>query len=162
LKARWRIGAAVTHSATKAMGEIVVTSVNLEQLEPMISLNAEHRESLVKRAGGVLSAAEVGSLLQITHLVVDERRTTGALLAIKRGSDWLYPRCQFAVDETVPGIEEVVRGIGSAGPWVTLDFLLAPDEVLGGLTPLAALSRGGEMREMVMRLVRSEVADGFS
>jgi hypothetical protein len=44
----------------------------------MISLNAEHRESLVKRAGGVLSAAEVGSLLQITHLVVDERRTTGA------------------------------------------------------------------------------------
>jgi hypothetical protein len=53
--------------------------------------------------------------------------------------------------------------MSGSGPWVTLDFLLAPDAVLDGMTPLKALSHSDEMRERVMRLVRSEAdGDGFS
>jgi hypothetical protein len=145
------------------MGAIGPSVVDLEPLAPMIALNAQHRETLLKRADGVLSAAEVGHLLHLTRQAVDKRRKTGALLALRQGSDWRYPRCQFTDADTVPGLAEVVRGMSGSGPWVTLDFLLAPDAVLDGMTPLKALSRGDEMRERVMRLVRSEHdGDGFS
>ena len=72
--------------------------------------NAQHREALLKRADGVLSAAEVGHLLQLTRQAVDKRRRTGALLALRQGSGWRYPRCQFTDADTVPGLAEVVRG----------------------------------------------------
>jgi hypothetical protein len=145
------------------MGAIGLSGTDIEPLAPMIALNAQHRETLLKRAGGALSAAEVGNLLHLTRQAVDKRRKTGALLAIKQSSDWRYPHCQFTDADTVPGLAEVVRGMSGSGPWVTLDFLLAPDAVLDGMAPLTALSRSDEMRERVMRLVRSEAdGDGFS
>jgi hypothetical protein len=49
-------------------------------------------------------------------------------------------------------VPEVVRGLAAAGPWVTLDFLLAPDTVLGGRTPLQALQNGD--RDEVLRLAQ--------
>jgi hypothetical protein len=60
----------------------------------------------------------------------------------------------------IPGLAEVVRGFAAAGPWVTLDFLLAPDTALGGRTPLQALQAGD--RAEVMRLVRAGQGEGFA
>jgi hypothetical protein len=57
-------------------------------------------------------------------------------------------------------VPEVVRGLAHAGPWVTLDFLLAPDTVLGGRTPLQALQAGDHNE--VLRLVRASQGDGFA
>lgn len=48
-----------------------------------------------------------------------------------------------------------------SGPWATLDFLLAPDERLDGVSPLETLRRGGNMAE-VDRLLRTELGDGFA
>jgi hypothetical protein len=43
---------------------------------------------------------------------------------------------------------------------VALDFLLAPDTILAGRTPLEALKAGD--REGVLRLVRGFEGDGFA
>jgi len=140
---------------------VVGAAAEIEPLAPLIALNARHREDLLKRAGGVLSAAEVARLLGITRQAVDKRRAKGSLLALKKGGDWRYPRCQFVDPETAPGFAKVVQGMASSGPWVTLDFLLAPDTVLGGLSPLQALAK--RRTADVLRLVRAEAdGSGFS
>ncbi|KGD94053.1 MULTISPECIES: helix-turn-helix domain-containing protein [Rhizobium/Agrobacterium group] len=141
--------------------EMVGSAVtDLDPLVPALARNVEHRQQLLARAGGAVSADEAGRILGISRQAVDKRRRTGALLAVREGSDWRYPACQFDQGETVAGIADVVRGFSAAGPWIALDFLLAPDAVLGGRTPLAAL-RAGE-RDAVARLVRAEGSDGFA
>ena len=45
----------------------------------------EHRETLVRRADGMLSAEEAGQLLHITRQAVDKRRRGRTLLAIRQG-----------------------------------------------------------------------------
>jgi hypothetical protein len=77
----------------------------------------------------------------------------------RRGRRLRYPACQFQNSEVVPGLVEVVRDLADADPWVTLDFLLAPDTVLAGRTPMQALLAGG--RDAVLRLVRASQGDGF-
>jgi hypothetical protein len=56
-----------------------------------------------------------------------------------------------------------VRGLALAGPWATLDFLLAPDTALAGRTPLQALQalQAGD-RDGVLRLVCAGQGDGFA
>ena len=99
-----------------------------------------------------LSADATARRLGITCEIVDERRRVGTLLAISEGSDWWYPACQFRQGEVVPGLTKVIRGLAAAGPWGMLDFLLAPNTVLAGRTPLQALLAGD--RNAVLRLVR--------
>jgi hypothetical protein len=141
--------------------EVVGTAVtDLDPLAPALARNVEHRQTLLTLAGGALSADEAGRILGITRQAVDKRRRTGALLAVREGSDWRYPACQFADGEVVAGIPDVVRGFGPASPWVALDFLLAPDTVLAGRTPLEALKAGD--RDEVLRLVREFQGDGFA
>jgi hypothetical protein len=130
-----------------------------DPLAPLLARNAEFREALLRRAGGALSTEEAERLLGITDQALDERRRAGTLLAIREGGDWRYPACQFEQGDVVPGLAEVVRGLAEAGPWVTLDFLLAPDTVLGGRTPLQALQTGDH--DQVLRLVRVGQGDGF-
>jgi len=123
----------------------------------------EHRESVVRRAGGMLSADDAGQLLHITRQAVDKRRRGKALLAIRQGGDWLYPRAQFHEQEAIPGLPEIIRGFEASGPWVTLEFLVTEDSILDGLAPRDALLRGPELRERVMTLVRGhEGGEGFA
>ena len=134
---------------------------DLDPLAPALARNVEHRERLLALAGGAVSAADAGRLLGgITRQAVDKRRRANTLLAVREGSDWRYPACQFAEGEIVSGIADVVNGFAEAGSWAALDFLLAPDSALGGRTPLEALRAGD--REAVLRLVRVNQADGFA
>ena len=110
--------------------------------------------------GGALSAEEAGRTLGITRQAVDKRRRASTLLAVREGSDWRYPACQFHEGEILPGITDVVQGFATAGPWAALDFLLASDTALEGRTPLQVL-QGGD-RDQVRRLIRSSQGDGFS
>jgi hypothetical protein len=130
-----------------------------DPLAPLLARNVEHRETLLCRAGGALPTEEAARLLGITRETVDERWRAGTLLAIQEGSDWCYPACQFEQGEVVPGLAEVVRGLASEGPWVTLDFLLTPDTALAGRSPLQALREGD--RDVVLRLVRASQGDGL-
>jgi hypothetical protein len=123
----------------------------------------EHRTDVVQRAGGTLSAEEVGKLLKITRQAVDKRRRNKSLLALRQGGDWLYPRAQFHEHEAIPGVADVIRGFEDSGPWVTLEFLITEDDVLDGLSPLAALLKGGDLRERVATLVRGQASgEGFA
>jgi hypothetical protein len=134
----------------------------LEPLAPLIARNAEHRLELLEASGGVLSAGEVGELLGISRQAVDKRRRAGGLLALRQGGDWRYPRCQFAEaeHEVIAGLPKVLDAFSKAGPWVTLDFLLAPDDTLGGKAPLEALREEG-WSDAMDRLIRIERGDGF-
>jgi hypothetical protein len=134
--------------------------VELDPLAPMLARNVEHRQKLLQLAGGALSAEEAGHTLGITRQAVDKRRRANTLLAVREGSDWRYPACQFHQGEVLPGIADVVQGFATAGPWAALDFLLASDTVLEGSTPLQVLESGD--RDRVIRLVRSNQGDGFS
>ena len=111
----------------------------------------------------MLSAQDVGRLLNITRQAVDKRRRNKALLALRQGGDWLYPRGQFHEHETIPGLVDVIRGFEESGPWVALEFLVTEDDVLGGLSPRAALLKGGELRKRVATLVRGQASgEGFA
>lgn len=132
----------------------------LDPLVPALARNVEHRQRLLKLAGGVLSADEAGRILGITRQAVDKRRRANSVLAVREGSDWRYPACQFSEGEVVAGIPDVVRGFAAAGSWATLDFLLAPDTALGGKSPLKLLTSG--KLEPVLRLVCANESDGFA
>ncbi|TAX69315.1 DNA-binding protein [Rhizobium leguminosarum] len=141
--------------------DMVGAAINdLDPLVPALARNVEHRQNLVERAGGTMSAEDAGRILGISRQAVDKRRRAGTLLAVREGSDWRYPFCQLDQGEVIAGISDVVRGFAAAGPWIALDFLLAPDTVLGGRTPLQALRDGD--REAVRRLLRIETSDGFA
>ena len=85
--------------------------------------------------GGALSAEEAARRLGIAREVVAQRRHVDSLLAIREDCGWRYPTCQFEHGDVVPGLVEVVRSLTAEGPWVTLEFLLAPDTVLEGRRP---------------------------
>lgn len=139
-----------------AVAEIDADAVDL-------AAEIQHRATIMRRAGGTLSADEVGKLLDISRQAVDKRRRGNRLLAIRQGGDWLYPRAQFHEHETIPGLPEVIRDCAASGPWVTLEFLVTEDEVLGGLSPRAALLKGGELRDRVATLLRGQSSgEGFA
>jgi len=141
--------------------ELIGTAVaDLDPLVPALARNVEHRRQLVSRAGGVLSAEAAGEIVGVSRQAIDKRRRSNAILAIREGSDWKYPRCQFQDGEVLPGIAEVVRGFETQGAWVALDFLLAKDSALGDRSPIEALRQGD--RADVERLIRASSGDGFT
>jgi hypothetical protein len=136
----------------------------LEPLAASIARGAEVRADLVRRSGGLLTAVQMGNVLGgISRQAVDKRRRTGQLLAVHVGADWRYPAAQADRDGNVPdGLANVIQAMRDAGPWATLDFLLAPDSALGGVTPLKALKRGGAAAATVHRLVTAAQSDAYS
>ena len=144
----------------RALGNADVVGSATAELDPLagaIALNAEHRLQLLGEAGGTLSGEEAGKILGISRQAVDKRRRASGLLAMRQGSDWAYPRFQFEGSEVISGIPQVLGALEPLGPWVALDFLLAKDTSLGGLSPLAALRRGEPaLARQVGRLVEAE------
>jgi hypothetical protein len=139
-----------------AVAEIDADAVDL-------AAEIQHRGDIIQRAGGTLSADDVGKLLNISRQAVDKRRRSNRLLALRQGGDWLYPRAQFHEHETIPGLADVIRDCAESGPWVTLEFLVTEDDVLSGLSPRAALLKGGELRARVATLLRGQSSgEGFA
>jgi hypothetical protein len=128
------------------------------------SPDEQYREELMSAAGGLCSISEVASLLGVSETDVRSLRKANKLLALDIAGVPKYPRAQF--DETtkdiVVGVGPVVEALAKQNPWVTLEFLTAPDSVLGGISPLNALRQGGEMRQKVERQMRVSVGDGFA
>jgi hypothetical protein len=139
-------------------------AAELEPLADAVARGVEARERLVARTGGLLTAARMGAALGgITRQAVDKRRRGGQLLAVRVGTEWRYPVVQTDRDGTIPkGLATVVKAMADAGGWATLDFLLAPDDALGGLTPLDALKRGGAPAAAVLRQLAAAEADAYS
>lgn len=136
----------------------------LEPLASSVARGAEAKADLVRRSGGLLTGAQMGKVLGgISRQAVDKRRRAGQLLAVHVGADWRYPAVQADRDGNVlDGLAGVIQAMRDVGPWATLDFLLAPESALGGLTPLNALKRGGAAAETVHRLVTANRSDAYS
>lgn len=148
------------------MADLGSAGAAVRDLDPdAVDLVAEiaHREELERRAGGNLSAEDVGRLLGISRQAVDKRRRSGNLLATRQGGNWVYPRAQFQDKETIPCLATVVSGLVESGPWVTLEFLVTADDALAGMTPRDALVKGGAAREQALMLVRGyRGGEGFA
>jgi Protein of unknown function (DUF2384) len=148
-----------TGAVARALAEQAAADA-LRRLEPLagaITRGIAVRAQLAEAAGGMLSADDVAKVLGITRQAVDKRRAGGKLLAVRIRGDWHYPAAQFRDGETLPGIEDTVAGMPDASAWSVLDFLLAPDDALGGRTPLAAL-REGDLAS-VRRLLAARESD---
>jgi hypothetical protein len=150
----------------RMLTDVGVIGTAVAELDPEaldLAREIEHRDKLVQRAGGMLSAEEAGHLLHIGRQAVDKRRRNKMLLAVRQAGDWFYPRTQFHEHEVIPGISEIVKGLEASGPWVTLEFMLTSDSVLDGLSPREALLKGGELYARVMTLVCArEAGEGFA
>jgi hypothetical protein len=150
----------------RVLADVGVIGTAVAELDPEaldLAREIEHRDKLVQRAGGMLSAEEAGHLLHIGRQAVDKRRRNKTLLAVRQAGDWFYPRVQFHEHEVIPCIPEIVRGFEASGPWVTLEFLVTSDSVLDGLTPRDPLLKGGELYARVMTLVLGqEAGEGFA
>lgn len=149
----------------RVLSDTAILGASAAEIDPEavdLAKEIEHCDALLRRTGGTSTASKVARLLGISRQAVDKRRQNGALLAMRQGSDWHYPRVQFHGRDTLPNLPEVVRGMAETGPWVTLEFLVTPDTALLGLTPREALLNGGADRDQALMLVRGYEGEGFS
>jgi hypothetical protein len=138
-------------------------AVPLDPLADALARGVAEREHLAAKAQGLLSAEAAGRILGgITRQAVDKRRRAGQLLGVKIANDWRYPAAQFGpAGEVVPGLADVLQALADVSPWAILDFLLAEDDALGGLSPLGALQQGGVPADEALRIARAQKADVF-
>ncbi|PTX52302.1 hypothetical protein IQ03_01092 [Gemmobacter caeni] len=119
-----------------------------------------HREALLRRAGPLLSGAEVARLLGLDAAGVEALRAAHGLLAVKIETGCAYPASQFLGAEVLPGLAVLLQAHAGMDPWVVLDLLLAPDPAMNGRSPLQALREGDA--EGLRRHIAQAGGDGFS
>ncbi len=86
-------------------------TATLDPVAEAIARGIEIKQQLIKEAGGLLTASQMGTALGgISRQAVDKRRRAGQLLAMRVGADWRYPAVQVDFDGTVPdGVAMVLR-----------------------------------------------------
>ena len=122
----------------------------------------EAKKHMLKRVGTVSSeevAAGAGSISSNASQFAADQRAKGALLGVKFGQEWLYPRFQFDERHRVlPEIRDIVATLSpDETGWDRLQWFLEPHERLGGRTPLEVWEKN---REQVIKAARSEHWDG--
>jgi len=119
-----------------------------------------HRRLLLERAGEMLSVGQVAQLLGISRQAIDKRRAARRILALRQGSDWLYPAFQFRDGEVLEGLAEVLEACAAMDGWSIVDILLAPDDALGGRSLLDLLHAGDHAQ--VARHLAQFRGDGYA
>jgi ParB-like chromosome segregation protein Spo0J len=120
----------------------------------------EHRETLLGRAGPLLSGVEVARLLGLDAAEVEALRGAQGLLAVQIDTGWTYPACQFVGAAVLPGLADLLQAHARKDTWAILDLLLAPDPALSGRSPIQALQDGDE--RALKRHVAQTGGDGFA
>lgn len=117
------------------------------------------REAAVRRVlSDALTREQVAARLGISTQAVSKRASGGGLVALRYGGRWWYPRWQFADDDVVPELRELVKRFPSAlslTTWVTTPFA-----DLDGLTPAEMLRRRGG-RQRVRELAQATSAEAW-
>jgi hypothetical protein len=146
----------------RALGDsrLVDPAMKIDPLAPAVARSLEHRKSLLRLAGPMMSSTQVADLLGLSRQAVDKRRAALRLLALRIGSDWQYPAFQFVDGTVLPDLDRVIASQEGVDAWVVLDMLLAQDSALGGRSLLDALrQRDGQA---VARALSQTLADGFA
>lgn len=131
-----------------------------DPLAGAVGRSINHRGTLMKMAGEMLSSSQVEELLGIKRQAIDKRRNAHKLLALRMASDWYYPAFQFDGEEILFGLERVLEAHVEKDPWVILDILLASDEALRGRTLLQAMQEKDE--QVIARHISQAKGDGFA
>jgi hypothetical protein len=103
----------------------------------------KRKRQMLAIAGGALSSGQVAEVLSISRQAVDKRRSANQLLALTQGRrGYSYPSFQFEDGKTVRGLEQVLGQLTALDPWMQMAFFTAPNERLGGSTPIERLQKG--------------------
>ena len=124
--------------------------IDTEAFEPSAKARALLRgvrtaQEDLKRAGGAYELDEVRALLNgVSRQAVEKRVREGSLLAVPGPSNRRrFPTIQFTDEgEVVDGLREVRQALPFRNPWAVLNFLVNPDDRLGGRRPIDALKAG--------------------
>lgn len=147
---------AAEETDVEVLMELVSSGAILEALEYQDPLagarlrGVEQQRRLLREAGGARSASEAAGIIGISRQAVDARRKKGKLLALSVGSrGWRYPMVQFdpeSDDGVVRDLGRILAALEDDGGWMSLAFLLSPEERLGDQKPIDVLKAGGVAR----------------
>lgn len=99
----------------------------------------------LRDAGGAYDLDQVRTLLKgVSRQAIDKRVREGSLLAVPGPSNRRsYPAVQFNRDgSVVSGLKAVRDALPTRSPWGILNFLVQPDDRLGGRKPIDVLKSG--------------------
>lgn len=99
----------------------------------------------------MLTSKQLAKLLGISRQALDKRHKSAQLLALSSDTRRLrYPSWQL--DEHVWGapLANVLHALAGEDAWTIYEFLLSPDPLLSGRTPLQAMKEGDHERVMAV------------
>jgi len=108
----------------------------------------EMKRVLLEEAGGGWPASSVASHLGITRQAVEQRRSSGALLAVEVDGGQLFPACQFMEEGVIPHLLNALEAFQVDGSWTRLSVLLSETPMLPGIRVIDAL-RSGRVEEAI-------------
>jgi len=125
---------------TEAMSAAAVASPDTDHLDAARVRGVARRETLLVRAGGVLTPQAVVARTGMSRQTVNNWRRNGQLIALPRGRrDFVFPACQFLEDRPVPGLDRVLAASALRHPLSRLEMLLTPSRRMDGTSPLDLL-----------------------
>lgn len=110
-------------------------------------------------AGGGLSLEAVAELLDEPASKIADLARHEALLAIPTDAGLIFPAIQFSGHSPLRGLPEFLSIFPDQNPWVRLNYLVNPEQRLGGRRPIDLL-RSGEVDQAIAaaRLVGEHAA----
>jgi hypothetical protein len=126
-------------------------------LSPALARSVQAEQNLyddIEREFGLLTSAEagrrMGSRSSALRNAATAARREGRLLAVRRGSYWLFPGFQFDAEGLRPVVAELIalardRGRGEAG---LVQWLCSPTTYLGGARPVDVLDDPDRLLEV--------------
>jgi hypothetical protein len=115
--------------------------VTRTQIERLLEQDADDR-AWAEQIGPVYRQSDVARLLCKSKQAVS---ADARLLKLElRSGEVGYPVVQFDGRRQLPGVREVVEVLAGVvtTPWTIASWLTSPADVLGGVTPVAALRKG--------------------
>jgi hypothetical protein len=136
----------------RALNEQIPTEESLghhdHAIAAALARGAQLKEQLLKQAGGIYTARQIGELLGITtRQGVAVRRERKRLLGLPTRSSsggvaYVYPKAQITDSGLLPGLHEFLSAFTLPDPWTQLAVLISPSSRLEGRSPLQALQSG--------------------
>ncbi|WP_447591063.1 helix-turn-helix domain-containing protein [Aquipseudomonas campi] len=108
--------------------------------------------------GGVLKSQNVANVLGVTRQTINNHIKKGTLIAIQEGNDYLYPEFQFAGNEKLAHLEEVLGLLKNVSAEAQCTFFLNPIALEDGKTELPYVLLRDGVTEQQLNAIKREAA----
>ena len=118
---------------------------DLDARNRAIRRGIEYAEMDLQDAGGVYDIDELREILRdVSSQEIDQRVLDGSILEVRGANNQRqFPKVQFNEDGTViVGLQSVYESFPSRSSWALLNFLVNPQDSLGGAKPIDLLPVG--------------------